>query len=511
MSENTNKEITSDLVKRDLKLSVLTSPATFIIPILSYIFLYPIILSRSSIVVLGIWSLYVTTASFFTVADLGFSQHFMREAGRDRDKGTLRLLKEELATANRFYFFIGLSGLIFVFLLRDILFNPVANIYSPAGLLFSALVLIAGTTLLLISSLNGAILSARADNYYVKLIRSVSPVFTYTFAIIGALIKLPIEGFAAGTLLANSFLVLVYRNRIKKRHNDWHSIQISLSVSQTKERLKDLLKKGWKLYSVSVGMIIRQPILRYVIAFSIGLPAAGVFDIAIRITATSRDVIASGFGSLYPSLSFFFRNNERNKILEVMRTSLMLLIPIGVVVAVILIFNSGFIYRLWLKSIPAGVIIATGILAVWQLMTIANIPFWYLLQAAHLEKVAAIAIWAHTFFILLLIPISLIRINLALNEILIYWTITAVITQCLIYVSAERKLAMFWEVFRKNQIILVLVLSTIYILLGIVLQNYMRSFVSPEIITLVLTIIFILILVPIYLPILKRNLSLKNL
>ena len=315
----------------------------------------------------------------------------MREAGSDREIHTLKNLKVELVAANRLYFIIGVFGLLLIFLFRGILFNSVSNIYSSTGLLFSALMLLAGTMLLLISSLYAAVLSAQADNYYVKLVRSISPVFTYSLAIIGALINLPIEGFAIGTILANTFLVLIYRNRIKTRHTDWHSIQISLSASQTFKKLKDLLKQGWKLYSVSVGMIIRQPILRYVIAISIGLPAAGLFDIAIRITSTSRDVIASGFGSLYPSLSFFFRNDERNKILEVLRTSLMILIPIGVIVAAILIFNSGFIYKLWLGTTPTGVISATGILAVWQLMTIINVPFWYLLQAAHKEKIAAIA------------------------------------------------------------------------------------------------------------------------
>ncbi len=97
MSGSDEEKRRSSQVKRDLKLSILTGPLTFIVPVLSYLFLYPIILSRSSLEVLGIWSLYVTTVSFFTVADIGFSQHLIREAGTDRDEEILIKLKKESA------------------------------------------------------------------------------------------------------------------------------------------------------------------------------------------------------------------------------------------------------------------------------------------------------------------------------------------------------------------------------------------------------------------------------
>ena len=115
MSDNEEEKRRSKQVKRDLKLSVLTGPLTFIVPVLSYLFLYPIILSRSNLEVLGIWSLYVTTVSFFTVADIGFSQHLIREAGIDRDEKTLIKLKKESLSAKRFYLLLGVFGIAIVF------------------------------------------------------------------------------------------------------------------------------------------------------------------------------------------------------------------------------------------------------------------------------------------------------------------------------------------------------------------------------------------------------------
>ena len=120
MSGNDEEKRRSENAKRDLKLSVLTGPLTFIVPVLSYLFLYPIILSRSNLGVLGIWSLYVTTVSFFTVADIGFSQHLIREAGVDREEKILIKLKKELLAAKRFYLLLGVGGIGIVFLLKNL-------------------------------------------------------------------------------------------------------------------------------------------------------------------------------------------------------------------------------------------------------------------------------------------------------------------------------------------------------------------------------------------------------
>lgn len=503
-------DINANEITHDLKLSVLTGPVTFIVPVVSYLFLYPIILSNSNLEILGIWSLYLTTFAFFMVADLGFSQHFIREAGKDRDENVLNTLKVELISANRFYILLGLAGMIFITIFRNNLFGSVKDIYSITGLYVSALILVLSSTLQLVSSLNAAVLSARADNYYVKLVKSISPIFTYSFAIVGALIKLPIEGFAVGSLISNSFLILIYRIRIKSKHQNWHLVRIRLSINQTFHTLKDLLKKGWKLYSVSVGLLLRQPVLRYVIAFSLGLPLAGIFDIAMRITSTSREIMSSGFGSLYPSLSYFFRNNDRGKILEIIRKSLMILLPIGFVITAILIYNAGFIYKLWLGKIPAGSVSAIGILAIWQLMTILNIPFWFLLQAAHQEKIAAIAIWAHTIFILLLIPAKVIRIGFSLDQLLIYWTTAAIFTQVLIYIFVEKKLSLFFEVFKDSVLVKIILFTMVYFCIQVISQNIFREFFNPQILSLLLVIIFLMVLLPHFLPMIRKYLFTKR-
>lgn len=509
--ENDNKQL-SQQIKQDLKLSVLSGPLTTIIPILSYAFLYPIILIRTNIEVLGLWSLFVTTASFFTVADFGFSQHFIREASKEKTSDALDIIKLELFSARRFYLIMGLLLIIILFALSGIIFDSSEKIYPSSGLLFSALVIVAGAIIQLISSLDSSILSARADNYFVRLIRSISPLFTYNIAVAGALLSYPIEGFAIGFFISNVFLVIVYQSRLRYKHKDWHAIKISVTISESLKSIKVLWQKTWQLYSVSLGMLIRQPIVRYVIALTLGLSSAGTFDIAMRVTTTLRDLVASGFNPLYPSLSFFYKENYRDKIIRVIRTSLIILIPFGVISTVLLISYSALLYKIWLKEIPAETLSATYILMIWQFMTLVNVPFWYLLLASHNEKIAAISIWAHTIYILMIVPLEIIGIKFTISSLLVYWTLTAVLTQLLIYYFVEKKMSLFWLVFKNKQMLVIITINIIYIIIIVISGKLFQGSWNIEALNigipyperLVLTLLLLIVLSPFYFKILKQ-------
>jgi hypothetical protein len=140
-----------------------------------------------------------------------------------------------------------------------------------------------------------------------------------------------------------------------------------------------------------------------------------------------------------------------------------------------------------------------------------NVPFWYLLQASHHEKIAAIAIWVHTVSVLLLIPLAFTGINVSLDQLLIYWTITSLLTQVFIYYFAESKLSMFWIVFKNRRLIIVFFTSILFFA-AILLAGLVISFKAAELLipALVMTALFILSLLPFYIPILKRSFALKN-
>ena len=258
-------------------------------------------------------------------------------------------------------------------------------------------------------------------------------------------------------------------------------------------------------------MLIRQPVVRYVVAISLGLSATGVFDIAMRVTTTLREIAANGFSTLFPFFSYFYRRNDKRKIINVIRTSLIILIPVGFISTIIFIFYSEFIYSIWLKEIPPGAVLATIVLAIWQLITLINVPFWHLLLASHNEKIAAISIWAHTLSILLIIPLKLIGVEFALYSLLIYWTATSLLTQLLIYISVERKLSLLWIVFKSKQIISIIIINVIYFILTMFTGRLIETEIGiphPE--KLALTVLFLITLAPFYIKLLKQNVPLKK-
>jgi len=445
---------------RDNWLSVLIGPFKFVVPILSYILLYPLMISETSIEVVGLWSLIAAMVSFISVTDIGFSQLLTRDAGPDRSQH-LNDVYADYLTARRSYAFMLLVLLLVFLPSSKFILAPVDGVYSISAMTFSVALILAGTMLQLAGKLDAAILSARHDNFVVQLVTAVAPVLTYSSAIIGTLSKRPIEGLAIGTVLTGMATVAVYRFRLSRYHNEWSATTNVISLQDSAKRFLSLTRRGWHLYSCSMGMMIRGPIYRLVIVSTIGLQAAAVFDIALRLTQTLRDIVATGFSVLFPSFSILCRNGERDRIIELIQVSLMVLLSLGTLSLGLLIGAVAPILSLWLGEYPSELVPSTRVLAIWQIVTLANVPFWYLLQATHNERIAAYSIWTHTAAIILVIPISF-AVDVGVIDLMIYWTVTSVLTQGLIYYHVQKKLNLLWESILNPRILTLAVLVVVY-------------------------------------------------
>jgi O-antigen/teichoic acid export membrane protein len=453
-----------DRMHRDNWLSVLIGPLKFIVPTLSYLVLYPLMISKTSIEVVGLWSLFATIISFIGVTDIGFSQLLIRDAGPDRALHYSEVYADYV-TAQRCYILILLVLITIFIVTSGYIFAPIATVYSTVALTASAVLIFVGAIIQLTSKLDAAILSARHDNYIVQLVTAIAPVLTYSAAITGTFFKRPIEGLAFGTLLTGVATLAVYRFRLSHKHNEWNALARPIGLHDTVKRLFPLTRRGWHLYSSSVGMMIRGPIYRLIIISTIGLQAAAVFDIAMRITLTIRSVIAEGFSVLYPSFSVLYRSGERAKIIELIQISLMVLLPLGALFLGLLVVAITPILSLWLGTYPPELILSTRVLAIWQLITLANVPFWHLLQASHNERMAAYSIWAHTVSILFIIPASSVY-SIGIVDLMVYWTVTSVLTQGLIYYYVQKRLKLLWEPILTPRILTLLVLVAVYFTLS---------------------------------------------
>ena len=146
----------------------------------------------------------------------------------------------------------------------------------------------------------------------------------------------------------------VYRFRLSHKHNEWRALARPIGLHDTVKRFFPLTRRGWHLYSSSVGMMIRGPIYRLIIISTIGLHAAAVFDIAMRLTQTVREVIATGFSVLFPSFSFLSRNGDRARTIELVQISLMVLLSLGTLSLGLLIGAISPILSLWRLNPHSG-------------------------------------------------------------------------------------------------------------------------------------------------------------
>jgi O-antigen/teichoic acid export membrane protein len=116
---------------------------------------------------------------------------------------------------------------------------------------------------------------------------------------------------------------------------------------------------------------------------------------------------------------------------------------------------------LWLGEIPQHAVLATRTLIIWNLITLFNVPFFFLLKAASEEKVLSLAIWLHTSLLLLMIPIAII-IDVSLFGMLVYWTVSSLFTQLYIYYQVHHKLCLLLPSFSSGASIINLVLMIFF-------------------------------------------------
>ncbi len=450
-------------VQRDSALAVLAGPLKFIAPTLAYVFLYPLMLARTGMEVVGVWSLLGAIVAFIGLADIGFSQLLARELGPDMDGDrTGEAYKDYTASVRAYIALLVLMAALFMAFQGRVV--PLfGGVYPARALSISILLVLTGAIIQLIGKLDSAVLSAYNDNYTVQIVTAIAPVFTYVPAVIGAFVSRPIEGLAIGVALSGLATVAALRMRLSSSHGRWTAARRSQSMDETARRLAGLSKRGWYLYGSSVGLLIRGPVFRFVIAATLGLQATAMFDIAMRLTQTVRDAVASGFNVLYPSFSYLHRNKDMEGIIELMRVSLMVLLPLGAASLGVLVGVADHVLALWLREYPPELAGATRVLALWQVITIANVPFWFLLQATHHEKAAAYSVWAHTASVILVFPFQR-MFGLGLMNFLIYWTLTSVLTQGLIYFHIQSKLHLLWDVALSPRVLALLVMVSAFFL-----------------------------------------------
>lgn len=438
-------------IHRDLKLSYLVAPLRFIAPILGYLALYPIILEKHGLEVLGLWGLLAAIPQALESMDMGFSLILTRDVG-GQDVQQLQKVYRKYRASQKV---LGLMLLMIAILASCLAYfgNLPGTAYQPSAVREALLLMVIAVAVQRFASLDRAILNGRGDNYFVHFTGTVTPVLFFSISIMGAWFGFPLQFLAIGYITTNLANWWFYRVRIRNRHSEWHKLTAHPGSPVRVPEIVSLLREGGYLYAASLGMLLRDPILRFSVGALLGLESVAMYEIAMRIGRTGRDIVASGFSALFPSFAVLMRKGSSREIELVTRESLFLLIAMGGSLLGAVYILAPWIFDVWLGKSDSELVSATRIVCTWSAITLCNMPFWYQLIAGHRERDAARAIWLHTLSVLALFPLVWLTTYAPdLSAVLLYWLAGSVATQILIFVNAQKRFGTVLPAFRMPYI-----------------------------------------------------------
>lgn len=465
----------TEIIGKDFGKSVLLGPIKFLTPLLGYIFLYPLIIDEFSMSVVGIWSLLAALLSYITVADLGFNGLLVREVTKDKNDTKIVEIMRGYQVAQYINVIFCLFLLILVVIFYGTIKDEVNGVYSFGGLLLALVIIICAASLKLQSRLQSALLSSLHDNAYLQVVFAITPIIPFVISLPCVLYGIPIEGLALGHLIHGICLIFIFRRRINVKFSPWAKVKLEpIPLLSILGKVRALFYRTKHFYLISLGGMLRDPTLRVIITITLGLSAAAVYDIAFKIAVTLRDVISSGFQAMYPAISRYYYVNDMVKLRAIISSALVIIIFFGSLAYIGLFTLLYPFLDLWLGAYPDTLPFAMKCLSFWCFLTMLNIPYWYLIQAAGYEKTAAYSLWLHTSLCFVLIPISN-YFELTLDEIMLYWLSTSVFTQLGIYWISESKLSLFFSTILNRDVLIVLGLGAFIMSIAATLPPVMLS------------------------------------
>ncbi len=429
-------------LQMDIRRSSLFGPIQVLLNTLSYVLLYPIIIRVSGLDVLGLWSLLVSISLYISLTDVGFSITITRKLSAVVDEGGLNEVVDDYRVARIFYYLL-VGGLAVIWVtIQYWVVDSSLQVYSAEALRLSILLLIIGTGIQLVAQLDMATLVGFHQTYYAKKIETVVPAVRLVVGIYAAMIGRPLEGLAIALIVANFVKIPLFRMRRLSECPTWGTDNTDLSFAMVYRRLIKMISDGRHIYVISLGSLLREPIFRVVVTLTLGLSAAGVYDVAKRIPDLLRNLLVGGAQSFLPAYGHLLKNGMKSEVEQITKIIVRYLTLSGAILLGAYFLLAEAIISFWLPGVNDQMVYGSRIMCVWASITLVNVPYWYLLQAAHMEKNVAWSMWAHTASILLLVPICL-NFEMMLSEMLIFWCVTSVLAQGVLYYHVQREFG-FW-------------------------------------------------------------------
>ncbi len=428
---------------KDMRRSSIFGPMQVIISTLSYAILYPLILSKSGLEVLGLWSFVVSMSLYMGLSDVGFSITLTRKLSRSsRDKAVQSY--PDYATAIWFYKFISLALCVFWLMGQVWIYEFLPKIYDANAFVIVVLVLIVGSSQQLIAQMDAAVLTGIHETYITKLVGGVLPLVRLSIGALGAYWARPLEGICAAILIENIFKSVLFRARIRQVLPGWAAEYRRTPIRQYIRHIGTMMRDGRHIYMISLGNLLREPIFRIIIMVSLGYAAAGVYDIVKRIPDLIRSLLVGGSQSYLPAYARLAAANDYESTEKLTQKLVLMLCAGGALLLGGYYACGDLLLNIWLPQLPEGAFADSRIMCIWASITLVNVPYWFFMQAAHRERLAAASLWLHTVSVLALFPLKAIA-DIDLSQMLLYWCLTSLFSQSLLYYYVQREFGFFWR------------------------------------------------------------------
>jgi len=444
---------------RDACVAALLGPARLLVTTLGTLALYRVVMARAGLEMVGLWTVLNLTMAFVSLADLGFSQVLVREAhGADGPGGAPDALADKRAVERFYRCFLAVVAAPAALAAAWLWPDPPCD---RARLSLALLLAVWAGTVQMLSGLEAAVLAAVRENARIQAVNAGAQLLFLVVSLGGCLLGGALEGLALGNL-ASALAAFWWLRRVRARCCPAATTPEPQALRGALKRVAGMVKRGRYFYALSLGACLREPLFRVAIASFLGVKALGVYAIAFRAGVATRDLVAGGFDMLYPAMSALRQGGTRRDVRDLHAASILVLASLGCAALGCLYGLAGPLLSLVLGELPDGLVNATRILAIWNLITLFNVPFCHLLKANGLEKAAAASLWMHTTAVLILWPVQA-SLHLDLESLLWYWTTSSLAAQAPIYIVAQRRLDLFWSILKIPAVRGALFLASTYL------------------------------------------------
>jgi FkbM family methyltransferase len=339
--------------------------------------LTPFIIKHVGMQGLGLWALFLAFNNLTSLADLGFSGTLTKHISEYSAKKEFEQLNRVVNSG----FFIYCSAALLVVALLNLGSGAISSVIFRHAAQLSAKQLQHAIQVLSIAfGLNVlafpliSIIMGLQQFGLLNFVASVSNVGMAIFAAVFLASGYGVSGLTYAIVLSatlNFVLAAAIAKRLLPR------FRISLSTLQFRE-VRDLFAFSSKIYIVQVAVVIHTHIEKFLLAYFLGLPQAGMYDVANDLSLKSRAIPNLLIAPLLPGFSELEAKGQHDKVMQLYQRSQKYLAMVGVAIVLLVVLLAHRFVDMWLGPRFAPVAPALIVLTVTQLINLATGPAFFI-------------------------------------------------------------------------------------------------------------------------------------